>query len=106
MTDVSEIPTPVEEAAKPEEAGPRILGHFPPEAMEQVRNMRMLAQQHVLQLGQLELQKAQLIAEVGELEQRIHQKMQAEARKIGVPENVAFNVTPVGVVYLLDAKAS
>jgi hypothetical protein len=67
---------------------------------QQLNSLKQAAQDIQLEVGHIEIRKARLIGSLGEVERRAQQILTEEGKRLGIPEGVAWQVTPEGEVLI------
>lgn len=81
---------------KPKPQPPIRVGDVPAEILTAVNGMRGRVQALTVELGRLELQKSQYIAEIRRLESSANGMLRSEAERLGIPEGTPWQLTPEG----------
>jgi hypothetical protein len=79
-------------------ADPDLLGKLDPNELAIMTSLNQQSRQMVFQIGQSEINKQRLLAQLGQLEQQSHGQSQAIGKRLGIPDGTQWNVTPDGQV--------
>lgn len=90
-----EIPTTAEEMLQKE--NPAHVGTLTEEELNLLNSMRASSSQVILQVGQLEVRKARLLSQLGDIEDRANALVAKATQRFGV-EGGPWTVTPDGQV--------
>jgi len=96
---VAEIPTPAEDAVNPEQPG--YVGQLETGEMQLLNSLRQASTQVVLKIGQLEVQKAQLLGQLDQIENRSRSVVTGATKRFGVEGN-QWNIQPDGKVFKVE----
>ena len=88
--------TKIEVQAKEEQ-----VGELSAEARQILANLRAATRDCVQEIGQLEVRKMQILANIDGLNKQAQQVLNAEAKRLGIPDGQRFQVTPEGKVSLM-----
>lgn len=72
------------------------VGEVENEVLENLNKMRVRSQQIMLELGRMEVAKSGLIDEHNRLESMSSSLLKGEARRMGIPDGVQWQLTPDG----------
>ena len=92
------IPETPEEAVENQEA-PGYVGTLEQDEFQMLRSLQQMSSQTVMKIGQLEVQKANLLASLRGSEQRAQAMMDRAAERFGVAPGQRWSVGPDGKVY-------
>lgn len=72
------------------------------EETNQIRNLHRQAQDIVHAIGQAEVHKAKLLAQLADVEKQSRVVIEAFGARIGIPGGAAWHLTPDGTVVMVD----
>ena len=78
---------------------PGYIGTLEPEEMQQMSSLQSGANQAMLRIGQLELEKVAIVAQVRQGELQARQVMNAFAERVGTSQGQNWTINPGGKVY-------
>jgi len=78
-----------------------MIGVIEPQIREAIVTLQAQTRDLTFQVGQLELRKAQVIATLTELNMRAQALVNAEAKRLGIPDGAPWQITAEGKARLL-----
>lgn len=69
-----------------------------PEETARILQLHRQAREVTHAIGQTEIHKAKLIARMADLEEEVHQVMEAASSRMGIPKGTSWSITPDGSV--------
>ena len=79
-----------------------IYGELAPEILSGVSMMRARANELLLDMGRIELQKANIISEIERLNEEANRLLQSEAQRLGIPTDTPWRMTPEGKAMVME----
>ena len=75
---------------------PLTFGQVPPEIVGAVAGMRERSNQLIMELGRMELRRSAIVDELQHMERQTRSMLREEAKRMGIPEGVNWQMTPDG----------
>ncbi len=82
----------------PDPADELLLGELTPQEMLGIQQVRGKINQHLMEIGHLEVQKAMKLASLDQLEQQGQQVIKDARARLGLDEAITLQVTPDGKI--------
>jgi hypothetical protein len=74
------------------------------EETREITGLHRQAQELVHAVGQTEVRKAKLLAQLSDVEERAQGVMNSVGARLGLPQGVPWQITPDGTIVLIDPK--
>lgn len=71
-----------------------------------LNSLRQAAKDLAAEIGNIEIRKARMIGSLGDIENKAQQLLANEAKRLGIPEGTAWQVTPEGKAITLANEAN
>lgn len=78
-------------------AAPDTFGQIPPEIVNAVNSMQERSSNLTMELGRMEIRRSAIVRELLHMETQTRSMLKEEAKRMGIPENTNWQMTPQGV---------
>ena len=92
------VETPVEQPVAAPEAGSP-LGALEEAELQAITQLRQASRDITTEIGTLEVRKARLLGNLGDMERRAQEILSGAGKRLGVEDGVAWHVTPEGKAF-------
>ena len=83
-----------------------VAGSLEESELGQIKQLRQQAEQHLAEIGRIEVRKTRIVETLGEIEERAQAVLDAAVLRIGINKAEPWQITADGKIHVVKPKAS